>query len=90
MGTGLKKDSGDYNLVVNQIKEKRRDVSGTVPRRQILGFNAESGNWVADKYDYSAFAASVRSLVSDLRTSGEIPAAEASEETEGGTAVVFG
>ena len=66
-GTGLVRDSADWNLVKSQIESGLFDISRTIPHRRILDFNIEEKNWPAEKYDYAAFATSVRNVVNQLR-----------------------
>jgi hypothetical protein len=80
MGEGLKRGTSDYDRVKQQIISGQWDVSGKLPHRAILDFNIEAGNWPESKYEYAPFSTSVRSLVNELRTSGEIPS---QGETEG-------
>ena len=66
-GSGLVRDSEDWDLVKSQIESGQFDISGSIPHRRILDFNIEEKNWPKDKYEYNAFASSVRNLVNQLR-----------------------
>lgn len=62
-GEGLKVGTTDYEAVKEQIKSGHFDVSIKIPHKEIMDYNETAGTWAKGRYEYGAFATSVRNMV---------------------------
>lgn len=62
-GEGLKVGTTDYELVKEQIRSGQFDISTKIPHKEIMDYNEANGNWAKGRYEYGAFATSVRNMV---------------------------